>query len=117
MAMCIDVSRGTAYGLSLSQMALSLGSALFFPSVRVQIYVPVLGAVNDTFVMDGVVKPRLISIFLHTTVLALAPLLLLSAACVVLFSFITMGLQDKNILSNMDYSQESLESLGIWNLM
>ena len=34
---CVELSRGTAYGLALSQMALTVGSVLFFPAVKVQV--------------------------------------------------------------------------------
>ena len=109
MAACVDVSRGTAYGLSLSQMVLSLGTVLFFPAVRVQLYVPVIEGINGTLVPDGVVKTQVCG-------LGLGPLLLLSGAWVVWFSLITMSLQDKNCLSTYDYTQESLDSLGLWNI-
>lgn len=110
MAACVDVSRGTAYGLSLSQMAVSLGSVLFFPAVRVQVYLPVVESTNGTFFeADSVLHIQLCG-------LVLGPLLLLSAAWVVWFSLITMTLQDKNSLSTYDYNQESLDSLGLWNI-
>ena len=109
MAACVDVSRGTAYGLSLSQMAVSFGSVLFFPAVHVQLYFPAAEAVNGTLAGDGhLLLP-------HVWGLGLGPLQLLFSAWVVWFSFLTMNLQDKNLLSSCDYNQEAVESLGFWD--
>jgi hypothetical protein len=36
----MEVSRGTAYGLGLSQFAVTLAVVLFFPPVEVVVYVP-----------------------------------------------------------------------------
>jgi len=110
MAACVDVSRGTAYGLSLSQMAVSFGSVLFFPAVHVQLYAPAVGPVNGTLASGGCLPLP------HVWGLGLGPLQLMFSAWVVWFSFLTLSLQDKNLLSSCDYNQEGVESLGFWDL-
>lgn len=106
-AACIDVSRGTAYGLSMSQLALSLGSALFFPYARVEVFGARAVLVNGTLPVDPVLQGRFYGV-------GLAPLLLFSSAGTVWFSFITMSLQDKGCLSS-DYTPEALESAQGWD--
>ena len=108
MAACIDVSRGTAYGLSMSQMALALGSTLFFPAMRVQVFAAQPNVINGTMLDEGGLKAQIYTI-------AVAPLLLFSAAWTLWFSFITMSLQDKGCLS-CDYTPEAIESTGIWDI-
>lgn len=106
----IEVSRGTAYGLSLSQMALALGCVLSFPAVRVQVFAPQVALVNGTLAPDGGLAPTGV---VH---LGLGAPLLVSAACTLWFSAITMGLHEQGAL-NCDYVRESLEGLGIWDIM
>ena len=106
----LDISRGTAYGLSLSQMALALGCVLFFPAVRVQVFVPQVALVNGTLAGDGGLAPT------GVVQLGIGAALLVSAGCTLWFSALTLGLHEQGAL-NCDYVRESLDALGIWDLM
>jgi len=106
----LDVSRGTAYGLSLSQAALALGCALFFPAVRVQVFAPEAVVVNGTLAGAGALAASGVVEF------AVGLPLLVSSACTMWFSAATLALQDQHALDG-DYVRESLESAGIWEFM
>jgi hypothetical protein len=106
----LDISRGTAYGLSLSQMALALGCVLFFPAVQVQVFTPEPVLANGTLAGgNGLVASGLVHVGLGLP-------LLVSAACTLWFSGATMALHDQGALSS-DYVRESLEGTGIWDVM
>jgi len=106
----LEISRGTAYGLSLSQMALALGCVLFFPSVRVQVFFPQVLIANGTLVDPcGVVPYGLVQ-------LGLGLPLLVSAALTLWFAGVTLSLHEQGALSS-DYVRESLEGTGIWDFM
>jgi hypothetical protein len=106
----LEISRGTAYGLSLSQMALALGCALFFPAVHVQVFTPEVVVVNGTLAPEGGLA--------HSAVvqLGLGMPLLVSGACTLWFSAATMALHEQHALDG-DYVCESLEGAGIWEFM
>jgi hypothetical protein len=111
MTSCLlDISRGTAYGLSLSQMALALGCVLFFPAVQVQVYTPEPVLANGTLAGEG---GLIASGVVH---IGLGLPLLVSAACTLWFSGATMALHDQGAFSS-DYVRESLEGTGIWDVM
>lgn len=110
MSGCIDVSRGTAYGLSLSQAALALGCALFFPAVRVQVFAPEAVIANGTLAAQGGLAASGVAEF------GMGLPLLVSSACTMWFSAATLALQDQNALEG-DYVRESLESAGVWEFM
>ena len=106
----IEVSRGTAYGLSLSQMALALGCVLFFPAVHVQVFTPQVSVVNGTLAPEGGVTPG------GLVQIALGAPLLVSAGCTLWFSALTMSLHEQNALSKA-YVKESLDETGAWDVM
>jgi hypothetical protein len=106
----VDISRGTAYGLSLSQMALALGCALFFPAVRVQVFAPQVAVVNGTLAPDGGLSAG------APVQLSLGLPLLASAACTLWFSAVTMSMHEQNALDG-DYVREGLEGAGVWDFM
>ena len=111
MAECaVEVSRGTAYGLSLSQMALSLGCVLFFPAVRVQVFAPQVAVVNGTLAPEGGLAPS------EVVLLGVGAPLLVSAGCTMWFSGVTLRLHEHGALSSY-YQRESLEATGIWDAM
>lgn len=105
-----DISRGTAYGLSLSQMALALGCALFFPQVRVQVFAaqPVVG--NGTLAGEDGLGLAFVA---HV---GLTLPLLVSAAGTLWFSWATMALSEQGALDH-DYLRESIEATGAWEFM
>ena len=106
----LEISRGTAYGLSLSQMALALGCVLFFPAVRVQVFTPQVLVANGTLVDPGGLAPSgLVQIGLGIP-------LLLSAGSTLWFSAATLSLHEQGAL-NADYVRESLEGTGVWDFM
>lgn len=105
-----DISRGTAYGLSLSQMAMALGCVLFFPAVHVEVFTPEPAIANGTLAGENALAA---SGLLH---IGLGLPLLVSAACTLWFSGATMALHEQGALSS-DYVRESLEGTGIWDVM
>lgn len=110
MGPCVlEVSRGTAYGLALSQMALSLGAVLFFPAVHVQIFVPAVKVVNGTLDDNGGVSPA------SFNVAVAGPLLLLSSLTV-WFSGVTMTLHEQGGLCS-DYTSDAMENTHFWDFM
>lgn len=109
MGACIEVSRGTAYGLSLSQMALGLGAVLFFPGLRVQVFAPQARLVNGTLPADSTVDALAVHVILGGPVLFLC-------AITLWYSFLTMNLHDKGSLSS-DYTQDGLAGAGFWDSM
>lgn len=106
MGACVEVSRGTAYGLSFSQMALIAGSVLFFPGVQVQVFSPEVGIVNGTLPGDGKLGTQAVHVLLG------GPLLLLGALTV-WFSVMTMTLHEKGALCS-DYTHDSLSGVAFW---
>jgi len=105
----LEVSRGTAYGLALSQMALALGAVLFFPPVHVQIFTPSVRVVNGTLDDSGGSAPA------QLNVAVAGPFLLLSSLTL-WFSGVTMNLHEQGSLSS-DYTNESLENASFWDFM
>lgn len=106
----LDISRGTAYGLSLSQMALALGCVLFFPAVQVQVFTPEPVLANGTLAEgNSLVASGLVHVGMGLP-------LLVSAACTLWFSAATMALHEQGALSS-DYVREALEGAAVWDVM
>lgn len=106
----VEISRGTAYGLSLSQLALALGCVLFFPAVHVQVFTPEPAVVNGTLAGENALAASgLVNVGLGLP-------MLVSAACTLWFSGATMALHEQGAL-NADYVRESLEGTGVWDVM
>jgi hypothetical protein len=106
----VEVSRGTAYGLSLSQMALALGCVLFFPAVRVQVFAPQVTVVNGTLASECGLSAD------GAVLLGLGMPLLVSAGCTMWFSAVTLRLHEQGAL-NAYYVRESLDGIGFWDAM
>lgn len=104
---CVDVSRGTAYGMGFSQVAITLGVLLYCPPVEIQVFTVHPEVVNGTLAPiqdDG----------FRTTSWLLALPLLMASGIAVMFSTTTMNLH-KEGLGGFDYQYEALEQYAMWD--
>ena len=105
----MEVSRGTAYGIGISQCAVTLGIVLFSPLVQVEVFVA-HEAVNASALSH--LTPPSITV---TTIGMSMPVLLASVlACV--FSTVTCNLSEQG-LSGMDFQQDTIEQAAMWDLL
>jgi hypothetical protein len=106
---CIDVSRGTAYGLSISQLIFAVACIIYSPRKEVTVYT-LQDATNITSS----------SVSVHSTAVHVQTFFGLVAAYALFFAMQTMQ-QSQNkeydMLSNMDYSYEHINSSLYWNYM
>jgi hypothetical protein len=102
----MEVSRGTAYGLGLSQFAVTLAVVLFFPPVEVVVYVP--RATNTT-------KGALAITGLGTSIF-MAPPLLGASLLAAVFATVTCKAHEQG-LSGQDYQPDVVEQMGMWDLL
>ena len=105
---CVDLSRGTGYGLALSQMAVCVGCVLFFPAVKVQVFLATPVVANGTLAGDPPVEVA------QGRILLGGPVLVFSALTVY-FSLCTLSLQENGKLEQSDYCNEGVEQTGAWN--
>ena len=105
---CVDLSRGTAYGVALSQMAICVGCVLFFPAVKVQVFLATPNVINGTL---GDAPPVEVS---QGRLLLGGPILVFSALTVY-FSLCTLSLQENGKLEQSDYCSDGIEQTGVWN--
>jgi hypothetical protein len=108
----LEVSRGTAYGLGFSQMAVTLGVVLFFPPVDVDVYL-VQASVNTTLGGLGLNLGK--EVFIGTKVFMALPTLACSLLAVC-FSTITYQTYELG-LAGQDYIPDVIEGAGMWNLV
>jgi hypothetical protein len=106
----MEVTRGTAYGLAMSQLLLTLGAVLFFPAPVVELLwpAPVLNGTRLAAagpLLDG-----------RASGLYLALPLLVSSGLVVLYSTTTLGLSEQGALG-ADYTQDALDQAGMWDAL
>ena len=105
----MEVTKGTAYGLGISQCALTLGAILFFPPVDVDVYL-LQGHINIT--SRGIsIAPD--SDMRGLRVFMAMPLLLSSALAA---GFATMTYRVQTDFSGLDYQPDALDQLGMWEL-
>jgi hypothetical protein len=108
---CVDASKGTIYGLCLSQAAITLGAVLFFPLVRVQVYAPrILSFVNVT------AYPSMYPATLSVSVLQMGVVVLVLSVIGMCFAASTMGHADSGNLGEQDYQRDTISALNAWNL-
>ena len=110
--MGMEVSRGTAYGVALSQVAVTLGVLLFFPSVEVRLFLAQIkfnSTLEDTRVIEQ--GPPQAVILVHTGM----PILLASVMAAV-FSTVTYRTYEAGI-SGQDFQQEVLDQIPMWDLV
>lgn len=103
----MEASRGTAYGLGLSQCAITLGIVLFSPSVEVDVFVPHASLdANLTSVRLGSAAARV-----HMGV----PV---CAASILAALFATVSYKaDEHSLAGQDFQPEVIEQMGMWDTL
>lgn len=105
----MEVSRGAAYGLGLSQCAIVLGVVLFSPSVQVDVFVAHV-RFNGTI-------PNVVLISDTQTMKAHMGLPMLAASALAgIFATVTCHSYDTGI-SGQDFQPEVLEQLGLWDML
>jgi hypothetical protein len=104
----MEVSRGTAYGLGISQFAVTLGVVLFLPAVEVVVYVP--RATSNT-TNGGSLAVAGQGVRVHMAI----PLLGVSLLAAV-FATVTCKAREQG-LSGQDYQPDVVEQMGMWDLL
>ena len=107
----MDVSRGTAYGVCVSQCALTLAVILFCPRVDVDVYA-VQGHINSTtrgLSVDPVSDFKGLRVFM-------AMPLMLSSLMAAFFSTVTYRAYEQGFADH-DYQQEVMSEVGLWDLL
>jgi hypothetical protein len=107
----MEITRGTAYGLGLSQFAVTLAAVLFFPPVDVDVYF-LHGHINLTtrgisITPDADMKG--LRVFMAMPVL-------LASALAAGFATVTYRIHNELGFSEQDYQAETLGQLGMWDL-
>lgn len=106
----LEVTRGTAYGVGFSQVALTLGVILFFPPVDVDVYI-VRNHINfnsSGLTLDPAKDTEASKLFLAMPVLVCS----LLGAC---FASMTYQAYESG-MAGQDYVPEALDGVGMWNL-
>lgn len=108
--MMLELSRGTAYGVGISQCAVTLGVVLFFPPVDV-----------DVYLMQGHINLTSRTIIIHPAddiegvrVFMAMPMLLTSLLAAV-FSTVTCNTYEMGF-AGQDYQPDVLDQVNMWNL-
>ena len=106
----METTRGTAYGLGLSQCAITLGFVLFFAPVQVDVYTPrgslVGGSSNRTGLL---VTPQASRVFMGMPVLA-------ASGLAAVFATVTYKVHEQG-LSGQDYQPDVVEQMGMWDML
>lgn len=105
---CVEVSRGTAYGIGFSQVAIILGVLLYSPPLIVIVFTnhpPVVNGTLDT------TQPHVI----HTMKWNVALPLLCISGLTAMFSTTTMNLHNDG-MGGMDYQHDTIEQYAMWDL-
>ena len=101
----IEISRGTAYGFGLSQVAITLGFLLYFPVIHVRSYTVTALIINNTLST----VPR------ETNINLGIPILVMSIVAAI-FSTSTYQLNEQGI-GAQDYQPDVMEQVGVWDLL
>lgn len=104
---CVDMSRGTAYGIGFSQVAITLAVLLYCPPVVVQVFTV------HPFLANGTLQSNQDGIY-HTSSWVLSLPLVMASGITVMFSTTTMSLH-KEGLGGYDYQYEALEQYSMWD--
>jgi hypothetical protein len=115
--MAMEVSRGTAYGIGLAQVAVTLGVLLFFPSVDVHLYL-VRALVNRTTTATMVEQDVLVAGpgSLEGVRAQVGLPVLLASACAAVFSTVTYRTYESGV-AGQDFQQEVLDQIPMWDLL
>jgi len=105
----MEVSRGTAYGLGLSQALGTLALVLFLPEPVMQAFTIQAENVNGTLVLIGPKGPVVSSVSMGM------PVLLVSLMAAV-FSTLTYRMHEEG-LSGLDFQSDTVEQLAMWDLV
>ena len=106
----LELSRGTAYGVGISQCAVTLGVVLFFPPVDVDVYL-IQGHINltaRTIIMAPASDLKGIRVFMAM------PMLLTSVLAAV-FSTVTCNSYEMGF-AGQDYQPDVMDQVNMWNL-
>lgn len=105
----MEVSRGTAYGLGLSQCVVTLGVVLFFPAIEVHVFTAHAEVRNGTLAMaEGK--------GLYGTGLILALPVLVSSGLAALFATVTCRMHEQG-LTGQSFQPEMEDQVGMWDLL
>lgn len=105
----MEISRGTAYGLGLSQCAITLGVVLFLPAMEVHVFTAHVQLRNGSLALAdqrGV----------YGSGLMLGLPLLLSSGLAALFSTVTCRMHEEG-LTGQDFQPEIVEQVAMWDLL
>jgi hypothetical protein len=112
----MEVSRGTAYGIGLAQVAVTLGVLLFFPSVDVHLYL-VRAFLNRT---SAATMERDVLVAgpgsLEGVRAQVGLPILLASACAAVFSTVTYRTYESGV-AGQDFQQEVLDQIPMWDLL
>ena len=111
----IKLTRATAYGVCLSQLAVLFCVIIYYPSVHVQQYI------FHPYAWNGTCTPRAAANFdrddFHSFRYSLTPLFALVGGVATFFSMTTAGLSERGIFEDKDFCHESLSECGVWDTL
>lgn len=112
--MTMEVSRGTAYGIGLSQVAVTLGVLLFFPSVDVHLFLIHAGVNRTAEAGHDVLFAGARSLEGIQGQVGLP--VMLASACAAVFSTVTYRTYESGI-AGQDFQQDVLDQIPMWDLL
>lgn len=101
----MEVSKGAAYGLGLSQFVITLGIVLFTPAMQVSVYVPHASR-NGT---DLSVETRSAPLQMGMPVLG-------TSFLAAVFAVVTCKVHEQG-LAGQDYQQDVVDQMGMWDML
>ena len=107
----MEVSRGTAYGIGLSQCAITLGVILFFPAVKVNLFIARVH-INGTLASGG--RDLISDIQTMKTHMSLP--VMAASGLAGIFTTVTCRSYDLGI-AGQDFQQDTLDQLGMWDML
>ena len=107
----MELSRGTAYGVGLSQLAVTLGIVLFFPGVEIDMFLIRAHVNASTGALFMTASTDIQGMRMHMGL----PVILSSCLCAV-FSTMTYRLFEAG-LSGQDFQQDVLDQASMWDLV
>ena len=107
----MELSRGTAYGVGLSQLAVTMGIVLFFPSVDIDIFLirAHVNATTGALVLVG-------STDIHGMRTSLGLVVVMGSALGAIFSTMTYRLFESGV-SGQDYQPDVLDQVSMWDMV
>jgi hypothetical protein len=105
----METSRGTAYGLGLSQCAITLGFVLFFAPLEVDVFIPRAGLVVAANHSAIAVSTQGVRVHMGTPVLC-------ASALAAVFAMVTYKAHEQS-LTGQDFQPDVIEQMGMWDLL